>query len=146
LSSVAYVDDCEVMFVGGGQAELSLLLIEDHEDTRISLAHLLRNRGCRVVEAGSAREARGILETLSFDGILVDLGLPDQDGHTFAAELRNDPKFSQRTAFIATTGFADRRHREQSEQAGFVAHLVKPYPIEALWSAIAAIKASVGAK
>lgn len=71
-------------------AQAHVLLIEDDPDTRRSMAAYLRARGHDVREAGTAREALAAFELARPDLILLDLGLPDQDGASVVRHVRRE--------------------------------------------------------
>jgi hypothetical protein len=106
----------------------SILIVEDHADTAWVFARLLQKRGHKTRTAGTAAEARELLEQERFDLLLCDLGLPDADGCDVMRLV------SQRQAIpgIALTGFASPEDIEHIEAAGFAAHLVKPIVAERL--------------
>lgn len=70
------------------QAMHQVLVIEDDAGIRHVLRVLLESEKCRVIEAETA--ARGEIEARSHkpDLMLVDLGLPDGDGKTIVAHVR----------------------------------------------------------
>ncbi|MFZ5562353.1 MAG: response regulator [Pseudomonadota bacterium] len=59
---------------------LQILLIEDEERIRITLATTLGEKGALVSLAGNAADAFRIASESRLDLILLDLGLPDMDG------------------------------------------------------------------
>ncbi len=59
---------------------MRLLLIEDNERLAAYIATALQNAGFSVDRAVSAEEADGAVAATHYDTILLDLGLPDQDG------------------------------------------------------------------
>jgi two-component system KDP operon response regulator KdpE len=65
-----------------------ILVIEDEEPLRRFLRLSLQHRGFTVVEAGTAKEAEALARTHNPDLLLMDLGLPDQDGLSLLAALR----------------------------------------------------------
>ena len=67
-----------------------LLVVEDDEATRRSVAANLTAHGYRVVEAGDVRTALRSWETSRPDLILLDLGLPDADGVDLIRRVRRD--------------------------------------------------------
>ena len=111
-----------------------ILLVEDHELTRTTLARLLQRRGHHVAVAATAAQARELAATSKCDLIISDLGLPDGDGHTLLVELRN----AHGLPAIALSGYGMDEDREQSRASGFFIHLTKPIDIHALEDAIAA--------
>ena len=67
----------------------TILIVEDNKLVRRSLAMMLEDLGCRVIEAESARQALASLEAEPGIGAaLVDLRLPDMDGVELAGKLR----------------------------------------------------------
>jgi len=68
------------------------------------------------------------VESLSPELALVDLNLPDGDGFTLAAQLREQ---STRPLFLAAmTGYAQESDRVRTRAEGFDAHLSKPVALE----------------
>lgn len=110
-----------------------ILLVEDHELTRTTLARLLKRRGHHVAVAATAAQARELASTCECDLIISDLGLSDGDGHTLLIELRN----AHDLPAIAMSGYGMDEDRERSRKSGFFIHLTKPIDIHALEAAIA---------
>ncbi|HEV2007321.1 MAG TPA: ATP-binding protein, partial [Burkholderiales bacterium] len=96
-----------------------ILLVEDHELTRTTLARLLQRRGHHVAVAATAAQARELAATSECDLIISDLGLPDGDGHTLLVELRN----AHGLPAIALSGYGMEEDRERSRKSGFFIHL-----------------------
>ncbi|HEV2692592.1 MAG TPA: ATP-binding protein [Verrucomicrobiae bacterium] len=112
---------------------MAILLVEDHEPTRIALAHLLARRKHKVMTAASVAEARAVAQKNKFDLVVSDIGLPDGDGYTLMSELRND--FGLKG--IALSGYGMEQDVAKSKESGFVAHLIKPVRIESLEKTLA---------
>ncbi len=100
----------------------SLLLVEDHADTRNSLAKLLRRRGYEVETAADMQTALSCARTAQYDIIVSDLGLPDGSGFDFIAQLPPE----NRLRAIALSGFGMEADIARSRTCGFARHLVKP--------------------
>ena len=64
------------------------------------------------------------------------VGLPGMDGYAVARQLRTRRQFD-RTVLVALTGYGSPEDRQQSQQAGFNAHLVKPVELGALQGVLA---------
>jgi CheY-like chemotaxis protein len=117
---------------------LRILLVEDHEPTRSTLAHLLVRRYYHVVTAATVAEARNLAHAQHFDLLISDIGLPDGNGYDLMAELRQRSNLRG----IALTGYGMEQDLTRSQDAGFLAHLTKPVRIQSLENAIiAAVKA-----
>ena len=74
------------------------------------------------------------------DIILLDLGMPEMDGIHLALLFREDEQLKDKL-LVAVTGYADDKHRQQCEAAGFDYVLPKPVAwadlkstIDRLWS------------
>ena len=116
-----------------------ILLVEDHEPTRVVLARLLRSDGHRVDAVGSCAEAlkatRSQAGEEQFQALLCDIGLPDGSGLDIVRDLKaRTPGLST----IAFSGFGTEDDIRRSMEAGFDEHLVKPVSIEELRHALAA--------
>ena len=112
---------------------LRLLVVEDHEATRVVLARLLTRLGHTVTTAGTLAEARTAALTATFDAVVSDLGLPDGTGIELMEELRDLYGLTG----IALTGYGMDEDVRRSEKAGFVAHLVKPVDMSELRRSLA---------
>jgi CheY-like chemotaxis protein len=113
--------------LGAAERPLSILLVEDHADTAEVIAELLRDRGHRVVVAGSV--AAGLEAAhAGIDLVISDLGLPDGSG----LDLMRALKERYGLTGIAFSGYGTDEDRRQSAAAGFSAHLTKPVTFEVL--------------
>lgn len=112
-----------------------ILLVEDHEPTRRTLAQLLVRRGHVVSTAGCVSEARALAERDSFDILLSDIGLPDGSGYDLMSELRA----AQSVRGIALTGYGMEQDISRSRSAGFSVHLTKPVRVQSLDEALALV-------
>ncbi len=110
-----------------------ILLVEDHEPTRTSLAHLLSRRHYDVTTANGVEEAVALAKVQGFDLLVSDIGLPDGDGYELMRILHRDYDMKG----IALTGFGMEEDIERSRVAGFVTHLTKPITVQALDGALA---------
>lgn len=111
-----------------------ILLVEDHQPTRVALTQLLTRRRFEVVGVDSVAEARVIAARETFDLLISDIGLPDGNGCELMAELRD----RQSLIGIALTGYGMDEDVDRSQAAGFAAHLTKPVNVQALDRVLAA--------
>jgi DNA-binding response OmpR family regulator len=70
-------------------AKASILVVDDEENLRRTLALILQREGYTVMTAASIKEARGCLEAGSYDLVFLDLKLPDASGLTLLPEMRS---------------------------------------------------------
>ncbi len=111
---------------------IRILLVEDHEPTRTTLASLLVRRRYEVVAAGTVEEARNLAREGEFDLLITDIGLPDGNGYDLMNELVKEKPLRG----IALTGYGMEHDVARSENAGFDAHLTKPVRIQSLEAAL----------
>ena len=121
--------------VAGPVRRLSILLVEDHEDTLRVIARLLKRLGYVVTTARGVGEARDLASRERFDLLVSDIGLPDGSGLDIMREIRD----RQGVRGIALSGFGQDEDIARSREAGFADHLIKPVNFEVLREKIAAI-------
>jgi len=73
---------------------LSVLLVEDYEDNRLMMKHLLELSGYRVLEATNGAQAIKVAMREIPDLILMDLSLPQVDGLSATRQIRAVPALS----------------------------------------------------
>lgn len=110
---------------------LTVLVIEDDEDTGVVLADLLRLEGHVVRVAKNGTEGLKALRDALPDVLLCDVGLPDLSGYHIIEELRRIPG-GRETFAVAVTGSARPKDRERALDAGFDSHFPKPFRFEEL--------------
>lgn len=101
---------------------MTILLVEDHTDTRHAIRTLLELSGHSVVEARDVKSAL-VAAKDSFDVLLSDIGLPDGDGWSLLQSLSK----SRPVTAIAISAFSSPSDVERSKAVGFIAHLEKPF-------------------
>jgi CheY-like chemotaxis protein len=117
--------------VTNGKARI--LLVEDHDDTARALARLLNLSGYHVLTAGNCATAMQLCDKEKFDLLISDVGLPDGSGYDLMRQILQRRCLSKG---IAVSGYGSEQDVQESLQAGFTEHLVKPVPFEALRDAI----------
>jgi len=61
-----------------------ILLVEDHEDVRLLLEHVLLGSGHEVDVAGTVAQAHSLIEAASYELVIADVRLPDGSGIAIA--------------------------------------------------------------
>jgi two-component system, sensor histidine kinase len=103
-----------------------VLLVDDNHDSREMYRAVLRANGHLVREAANAERALALLAEEAPDVAFIDIGLPGgMDGYELARRIRSHP-MGRDVRLVALTGYGFPEDRQQSRQAGFVRHLVKP--------------------
>lgn len=112
-----------------------VLLVEDNDDARDSMAELLRGCGHEVREAANGAEGLALAREGDCGLALVDIGLPGISGYELAAALRADPATAG-MRLIALTGYGQPEDAQRAREAGFDLHLTKPVELPRLLAAI----------
>ena len=108
---------------------LSVLVVDDDETVRESMADFFRTLGYTVREAPNATEARRLVGEHAPDVAVVDLRLPDADGLVLLQAIRaDDPELG----VVVLTAHADVRTAVRAMQLGAADFLEKPVDLEAL--------------
>ena len=69
-----------------------ILVVDDDEDSRTLLAHLLKREGYEVATAIDGQDAVEKLPDTSIDVLLLDVMMPRMDGFAVCEALKKDPK------------------------------------------------------
>jgi signal transduction histidine kinase len=108
-----------------------ILVVDDNRDAAEMIAALLENFGHDVRIAEDASHALSLADAFLPELAILDIGLPVMDGYALGRELRGRMG-SATPSLIALSGYGQDEDQRRSEQAGFVAHLVKPVDAERL--------------
>ena len=106
-------------------ANLTILLVEDDEDTRYMMRLGLEQRGYRVIEAENGEKGVELALTEPPDVILMDLSLPGIDGLEATKRIRNN-HHPRRVPIVAVTAHQETDFREGAKASGFDAYVTKP--------------------
>jgi CheY-like chemotaxis protein len=121
-------------------AGLRVLVADDEPDAREVMRAALESHGGQVVSVGSAAEALIAITNETFDALVLDIGMPGQDGYSLMRSIRRLPAASGGTIpAVAVTAYATLRERDDAIAAGFTAHMGKPFDLDRLVSTISKI-------
>jgi signal transduction histidine kinase/CheY-like chemotaxis protein len=113
---------------GAGQLRnLSILVVDDHQDNLELIVLLLEACGARAIRASSCAEALAAFGVHPPDVLLSDLGMPDEDGFTLIRKVRALPAArGGAIPAVALSGYAGPEDRSRAFSAGYSWHLPKP--------------------
>lgn len=114
-----------------GLDRLTVLAVDDDEDTTSLLRCLLEMQGGTVITANSGAEALDLAKDSDFDIVVSDISMPGMDGFEFVRRLRALPN-KENVRVVALTGYGRQEDIEHARSEGFVAHLTKPLDVETL--------------
>ncbi len=113
---------------------LSILLVEDHEDSAYVLGRLLGRHGHTVRVVATVKAALEAFEESIPDILISDLGLPDRSGFELMQEVRR--QYGLTLPAIALSGYGHEEDIAKSIEAGFNKHVTKPVSFQRLENAI----------
>jgi PAS domain S-box-containing protein len=113
-----------------------ILVVDDYGQNAETLAELLRFDGYDVEIANDGLKAVEIAETFRPSVVLLDIGMPNLNGYEVARKIR-EQSWGKDMVLIAVTGWGQEKDRNRSQEAGFNAHLVKPFDYPELAKLIA---------
>lgn len=112
---------------------MNLLLIEDDEGFRTTLALALKRRGCQVAQAAGRHEALGLAAEGGFGGIVLDMRLGGVDGMALIPELR---RLLPEARLIVLTGYGSIPGALEAVRLGADDYLLKPAGADQLLAAL----------
>jgi len=134
------------MWVGWGP-DLSFLYNDAYAAMTLSAKHpwALMFAGASVVTAANARQALAALDENTFDVAVLDIGMPEVDGHQLLHQIRRRPDDRQgRLPAAALTAYARSIDRTRSLKGGFQIHLSKPVQPTELAAAVLTLSGKIG--
>ncbi len=103
---------------------ISILLVDDEEVLRTTLATELTNEGFRVSEAPDGDIAIDLVKKEKFDVVLLDIKMPRVDGFEVLKFVKSQ---SPETKVIMLTAFGDMQNAIRSLKLGASDFASKPY-------------------
>ena len=115
---------------------MRILLVEDSERLRRSLAELFRGAGFAIDMTGDGEEGWWHAEQTNYDVIVLDIMLPGLDGLSLLQRLRDSGKTTHVLLLTARDGVDD---RVKGFRLGADDYLVKPFATEELLARVQAL-------
>jgi DNA-binding NtrC family response regulator len=107
-------------------ATASILVVEDEAPLRQMLAEALEAKGFAVAQAVDGADARSHLEGFAYDGLVVDLHLPDGNGmDVLKAAIDRYPQIRS----VVITGFGGVEEAVKALKLGAIDFLIKPFQL-----------------
>jgi DNA-binding response OmpR family regulator len=119
---------------------IKVLMVDDEEQFRETIAKILTRKGYEVVMAGSGDEAVQILKKKSQDVVILDIRMPGMDGHETLSEIK---EISPETQVIMLTGHGGESSARASLKLGAYDYLSKPCDIDLLAAKINSAYAAI---
>lgn len=108
---------------------VSVLVVDDDPDIRLTLAEILEDEGYSVATAGNGIEALAALQEVRPRLILLDLSMPRMDGTEFRRRQLSDPAIAAIPTVVIT---AAGQVRDRLAPLGISETLIKPLNMDRL--------------
>jgi signal transduction histidine kinase/ActR/RegA family two-component response regulator len=116
-----------------------ILIVDDNRDAADILAEMLECLGHEVATANDGLQALELAAAFQPQVAVLDIGMPHLNGYELARRLR-ESFAAEPLLLVAMTGWGQESDRNQSREAGFDLHLVKPVKPSTLESLIRAAR------
>ncbi len=114
-------------------SRIELLLVDDDDEFRETVASRFRNRGFPVREACTGEEALELVQRREFDVAVVDVMMPGMSGVELLRELKSGPSDCE---VIMLTGQGSIETAVEAMKSGAYDFLTKPFPLKDLESLV----------
>ena len=115
---------------------MRILIVEDEEGLRRYVRAALEDNGFSIDEAACLDDATGHVESVPYDAVVLDLGLPDGDGLTLIQTIR---RARGGLPVLVLTARDSVKDRVRGLDTGADDYLVKPFAMEELVARIRAL-------
>jgi len=112
-----------------------ILLVEDDEINQQVASEILEYAGFHVDIANHGQEALDMLESKTYDCVLMDVHMPVMDGYTATRKIREDARFKD-LPVLAMTASAMAEDKARALENGMNDHISKPINPQVLFRAL----------
>jgi twitching motility two-component system response regulator PilG len=112
-----------------------VLVVDDSATVRRLVSLALDRLGCEVVTASSGLEALSAMSHAAPDLVLLDVGLPNLDGHQICRAIKRNDR-TRDVPVIMLTGRDGLMDRLRGKMAGAAEYLTKPFDPKALTAVV----------
>ncbi|HTK81161.1 MAG TPA: response regulator [Bacteroidota bacterium] len=111
----------------GTEAKARILVVDDEDDLRMLLEHVVTSAGYAVTTAEDGQDAIAKIQNNTFDLALLDIQMPNASGIEVLKFIRTN---APATKAIMLTGYADLNYAMEARQFGAKDFISKPYKLE----------------
>jgi signal transduction histidine kinase/ActR/RegA family two-component response regulator len=106
-----------------------ILVVDDDPDIRQLLQDRLRAKGYRVQSAADGVQALEAVRAETFEGMILDIGLPSMDGMDVLRQIR---RWDQQIPIVMVTASGSKELAVRAISMGAQAYLLKPFDVDEL--------------
>jgi DNA-binding response OmpR family regulator len=112
-----------------------IAVLDDEVDITLLLANYLQGHGFRVTQVHNGRSLTALMDTDPADLVLLDLGLPGEDGFSIARHAREH----WRCGLVIVTGRGDAVDKVVGLEVGADDYVTKPFDLRELVARVKAV-------
>lgn len=112
-----------------------ILIVDDSASIRQVVSITLRAAGFDTIEATDGSDALAKLTGQRVHLMISDVNMPKMDGITFLKEVKTRPEYKFTPVIMLTTESSDDK-KQQGQQAGAKAWMVKPFQPQQMLAAV----------
>lgn len=113
----------------------TIMIVDDSASLRQVVGIALKGAGYEVIEGRDGRDALAKLTGQKVHLIISDVNMPNMDGISFVAALKQIPSYKFTPVIMLTTE-SDAARKAQGQAAGARAWVVKPFKPDVLLAAV----------
>lgn len=116
----------------------TILIIDDSVSMRQVVKLTLTTGGYKVAEAVDGKDGLEKLKEISPDMIICDVNMPNMDGLTFLRTIKTNDEYRdfRFKPILMLTTVSEEEKKQEGQEAGAKAWIVKPFQPEKLLSAV----------
>jgi CheY-like chemotaxis protein len=118
---------------------LTIVLVEDHADSRALIGAFLRQEGANVISASDGFEGLEAVKTHHPDLVLSDLVMPRRDGFDLLNDIRSLETGNGRSVPVIAMTALVHADRQRPRAPGFQTHISKPFSPKQLLDTILSV-------
>jgi signal transduction histidine kinase/integral membrane sensor domain MASE1/ActR/RegA family two-component response regulator len=122
-----------------------VLVVDDNYAASRALSLIIQQLGNEVRTAENGSVAVSVARDFRPDLIIMDIGMPVMDGNAAARAIRAEP-WGQAMVLVALTGWGQNEDMQETKEAGFDDHLVKPIETDSIRRLLLDLDAHLDAK
>jgi CheY-like chemotaxis protein len=121
---------------------MKILLVDDEPEVCRLFKAMVEPLGVEVRTSSDSQEAASILEKEKFDGIMLDIAMPNLDGFELTRKIRSTPP-NQQAPIIVITGLDDVDTMRRAFEAGATFFIGKPFSREKIYAIFRAARGAM---
>lgn len=118
---------------------LKIIAVDDEPDVLRMIKSIVEPLGCEILTVADSLEASRRLANEKFDGIFLDVQMPNMDGFQLAQQVRRS-QLNRETPIVMLTGQDDVATMRKGFQSGVSCFLGKPISWQRMYSVIKAMR------